>query len=571
MSKPISPRKLDKATRTSQTVLSNSARGATFLILLQIGSRALTFFLNQVLLRYLSPELLGISTQLELYTISVLYFARESLRVALQRQRSDAVPADVNVDHVASGKNEGEASGRLARSYATTREAQEVVNLSYIAIALGVPLAYGLGQLYLRNAEPMVLAAPYFHESLYIYTLATLIELSAEPCFAVASQQMLYGTRASAEASATFTRCILTCSAAIWASRNQRDIGVLPFAIGQISYASVLCLIYYTKIWPISSRNRFSMLLKPISTSNPNQYILTLFSRPLISLTSTLSAQSGLKHLLTQGDSLLLATLTPLTSQGTYALASNYGGLLARMLFQPIEESSRGLFGRLLSPIDPSSSTTTTTNPSSTHPNPNPSPLTSAHTYLLTLLRLYSLLTLLILPLGAPLAPPLLRLLLGPRWTSPATASVLAAYCHYIPLLAVNGILEAFVAAVASPPELRRQSLWMLAFSAGFAGAAWLLLGVWGMGAKGMVVANALNLGMRIWWSAGVGDGWGGGVGGGGDEVAGEGVWWRVGDLVKGGVVAAGYGVLLLFLERKFLLQCYQMLRPPKDESKKKI
>lgn len=289
MSKPISPRKLDKATRTSQTVLSNSARGATFLILLQIGSRALTFFLNQVLLRYLSPELLGISTQLELYTISVLYFARESLRVALQRQRSDAVPADVNVDHVASGKNEGEASGRLARSYATTREAQEVVNLSYIAIALGVPLAYGLGQLYLRNAEPMVLAAPYFHESLYIYTLATLIELSAEPCFAVASQQMLYGTRASAEASATFTRCILTCSAAIWASRNQRDIGVLPFAIGQISYASVLCLIYYTKIWPISSRNRFSMLLKPISTRfvPPPSPINTLSNPPPPSATQT--------------------------------------------------------------------------------------------------------------------------------------------------------------------------------------------------------------------------------------------------------------------------------------------
>lgn len=26
-----------------------------------------------------------------------------------------------------------------------------------------------------------------------------------------------------------------------------------------------------------------------------------------------------------------------------------------------------------------------------------------------------------------------------------------------------------------------------------------------------------------------------------------------------------------LFFERRFLLQCYQMLRPPKDETKKKI
>ena len=266
MSKPTSQKTLDKEARTSQTVLSKSARGATLFILLQIGSRALTFVVNQVLLRYLSPELLGISTQLELYTISVLYFARESLRVALQRQRSDAVQADVKDDHVFPDKKGEKASVRVARSYEPARQAQEVVNLSYIAIALGVPLAYGLGQLYLRGAEPSVLAAPYFQESLNIYTLATFVELLAEPCFAVASQQMLYGTRASAEASATFTRCILTCFAAIWASRNERDIGVLPFAIGQISYASVLCLIYYTKIWQVSTQNRFSLLLKPIST-----------------------------------------------------------------------------------------------------------------------------------------------------------------------------------------------------------------------------------------------------------------------------------------------------------------
>ena len=263
MSEPIPKKTLEKEFRTSQTVLAKSAQGATFLILLQIGSRALTFVVNQVLLRYLSPELLGISTQLELYTISVLYFARESIRVALQRQRSDAGEADSDPT---PGQQGEKPSGRVAKSYAQSREAQEVVNLSYIAIALGVPLAYWLAQLYLRSAEPSVLAAPYFHESLNIYAFATFIELLAEPCFAVASQKMLYGTRASAEASATFTRCILTCFAAIWASRNSHDIGVLPFAIGQISYASVLCLIYYTKIWPVSTQNRFSLLLRPLST-----------------------------------------------------------------------------------------------------------------------------------------------------------------------------------------------------------------------------------------------------------------------------------------------------------------
>src|SRR5271155_2596960 len=72
----------DEATAKKDMLLSTSAGGATLLIGLQVGSRALTFIVNQILLRYLSPEILGISTQLEVYSISVLFFARESLRVA---------------------------------------------------------------------------------------------------------------------------------------------------------------------------------------------------------------------------------------------------------------------------------------------------------------------------------------------------------------------------------------------------------------------------------------------------------------------------------------------------------
>ena len=102
----------------SDSILSASAKGATFLILLQIGSRALTFAVNQILLRFLSPELLGVSAQLELFSISVLYFARESLRVALQRQ---------------------------------SQSLQAVINLSYLAVFTGLPLIYGLALLWVRS------------------------------------------------------------------------------------------------------------------------------------------------------------------------------------------------------------------------------------------------------------------------------------------------------------------------------------------------------------------------------------------------------------------------------------
>lgn len=43
----------------------------------------------------------------------------------------------------------------------------------------------------------------------------------------------------------------------------------------------------------------------------------------------------------------------------------------------------------------------------------------------------------------------LLRLVYGQRWSETEAPRALAAYCLYILLLAVNGILEAFVHAVA--------------------------------------------------------------------------------------------------------------------------
>ena len=53
----------------------------------------------------------------------------------------------------------------------------------------------------------------------------------------------------------------------------------------------------------------------------------------------------------------------------------------------------------------------------------------------------------------------LLRLAYGERWAATGAPAALAAYCPYILLLAVNGILEAFVHAVATPRELAAGAL----------------------------------------------------------------------------------------------------------------
>lgn len=250
----------------SQSILAKSAQGATFLIFLQVGSRAITFIVNQILLRYLSPELLGISAQLELYSITVLYFARDSLRVALQRHTSDFGRTPVRDGHTQSARDEKEIKRKEELPLRGDERAQAGVNVSYIAVFLGPPLAYILAGLYTRRAEPAVLATPHIYESLYLFANAAFLELLIEPCFVIAQQKMLYGVRASAEASATLTRCILTCGMAIWASSSRRNIGVLPFAIGQLGYALALNVVYYSKIWSRASNGGFSLFLRPLKS-----------------------------------------------------------------------------------------------------------------------------------------------------------------------------------------------------------------------------------------------------------------------------------------------------------------
>jgi hypothetical protein len=210
------------------SVLSTSAKGASFLILFQVASRGLTFLLNQILLRFLAPETLGLSAQLDLFSITVLYFARESIRVACQRQAQGA---------------------------------QIVINLAYISIALGILLSYGLAVLYLRAGTPQV---PYFVESLQVYAVSCVVELLSEPAFVAAQQKLLFKVRASAEGVGAIARCFATCGVAFWAHRNGFDPGVFPFAMGQLAYSILVLLIYTAYVLPMQSKEKASLLLSAI-------------------------------------------------------------------------------------------------------------------------------------------------------------------------------------------------------------------------------------------------------------------------------------------------------------------
>ncbi|KAJ4367957.1 Oligosaccharide translocation protein rft1 [Didymella sp. IMI 355093] len=533
----------------SQSILSASAKGASFLILLQVASRALTFVVNQILLRFLNPELLGVSAQLELFSISVLYFARESLRVALQRQ---------------------------------ARGTQAVVNLSYLAVVIGLPLTYALARLWLRSDTPKV---PYFAEALGLYCVATIIELLTEPFFSAVQQKLLYRVRASAESSATLLRCFGTCGSAVLASRVGVDIGVMPFAFGQLAYALGLLVVYFNNMRSVARTEQFALLPKQISATEDSATTFKYFSTPLLRLTGSLTLQSALKYILTQGDSLLITTYTSLADQGAYALASNYGGLIARMLFQPIEESTRNMFAKLCASPEPAPDAKKRDGDQQSQEQKRN--LAQAAKVLTIILRLYLIISLFAVTLGPTLAPHLLSVVAGKKWSATNASNVLATYCYYIPFLAINGVTEGFVAAVATNKELYAQSISMGFFFAAFAGSAWFFLGQLQLGGSGVVLANTVNMALRILWNTWfinrffsysktsfklldtlpsiaslapavvvptlmqLRPGF--------KYLARFGI---LGELASMGAVAGLYAAHVLFFERQFLIECYRMLRP---------
>jgi oligosaccharide translocation protein RFT1 len=253
----------DPDTADKQSILIKSANGAKFLIILQIGSRALTFAANQVLLRFISPDLLGIATQLEVYSISVLFFARESLRVAIQRQTES--PRD---SESVGGSPSAQAEEKSQKTELAAEKTQALVNLAYISICLGVFFAFSLAWAYMYSlrSNPSVTSTPYFSAALQLYAIAALLELLAEPCFVVVQQKSEYKIRAVAEAIGTFLRCLATCGSIILSSRKGIDMGAIPFAFGQWIYGlSILC-VYLWKVSAISSADKFSLLARPIKT-----------------------------------------------------------------------------------------------------------------------------------------------------------------------------------------------------------------------------------------------------------------------------------------------------------------
>lgn len=164
---------------------------------------------------------------------------------------------------------------------------------------------------------------------------------------------------------------------------------------------------------------------------------------------------------------------------------------MARIVFQPIEETSRLYFSKSLSSSPSKEAGTKGEDGDKSDSRQTASKILSS------LLLLFTHLLLLLVTFGPPYLSIVTTLLLPPRFQSTSAPSILRSYVFYIPMMAFNGVLEAFFASTSTPLELKHQSRWMMVFSIIFVLAAYLFNQL-GFGDSGLVYANVLNLFLRV-------------------------------------------------------------------------
>ncbi|GAA6051397.1 hypothetical protein JCM3770_000498 [Rhodotorula araucariae] len=445
------------------------------LVGLQVVSRLFSFGLNQALLRSTTPQAFGLATiKLDTLIGTVLFLLREGIRGAVVRTRSS-----------------------------TSANGSTLQRQALLLPTLFTPLAVGAFALYHVYASPSP-APPYYATVLALYLLSATVELLAEPLYlrTLQSWETLTTRRVRVEGVAVFAKAAGTLVAVRSVSETN---ALLAFGVGQ--------LVYSATIWA-----GLAWIVPASSTSRPQRTVSgfhrvdgRVFDPAITTLGWALTKQSVVKQLLTEGDKLAVGKFGTSADMGGYAVALNYGSLLARVVFQPLEESSRLYFSSLSTPdalVAEANDRTAKDDMRTIHVAERPvystldtppslTALSAVTSYLRLLLLLYSHLTLIFVLFAPAYTTPLLHLLLGARWSSTSAAPLLRAYALSLPFLAFNGLTEAFFQSVAPPRWLARGSAWMAACAAAFAATVWATMRLRGWGAEGLVLANCVNLAMR--------------------------------------------------------------------------
>nr|DBA18761.1 TPA: hypothetical protein GDO54_016972 [Pyxicephalus adspersus] len=425
-------------------------------MLLQVLFRLLTFALNAFTLRYVSREIIGlVNVRLTLLYTTIVFLAREAFR-------------------------------RACLSHPTRQNWTHTINLTWLAVPLGIGWSLILGWVWLRVLEaPDPEIIPHYGTGVLAFGVSAVVELAAEPFWVLAQAHLFVRLKVVAESLAIILRCSVTVILVLFCPQW----GLLIFSFTQILYTSLLALcyiLYFAKFLGSKEAEKKSFPLHSMKEFLPRYS----GSQDFIDwkqawLACSFFKQSFLKQILTEGERYVMTFLNVLSfgDQGVYDIVNNLGSLVARFIFLPIEESFYVYFSKVLERGKDVQSQ-------------KKEEISAASAVLESLLKLVTLIGLIIIAFGYAYSQLALDIYGGSMLSGGSGPVLLRCYCLYVLLLAINGVTECFSFASMSKEEVDRYNYVMLGLSLSFLCLSYYMT-LW-LGSVGFILANCFNMGLRI-------------------------------------------------------------------------
>ncbi|TIC16935.1 hypothetical protein E3Q13_02680 [Wallemia mellicola] len=377
------------------------------------------FLVNQLSLRYVDPANLGRhSFKLELFYASIQQLSKDSVGLA---------------------------------SLSASISNQQSINLAFLAIPLNVITLLITRVLFIGSN----IGDADYNRALTLYTLSILLEALVEPLKYQSNKRVEIKRKSFIDSFSFAAKALVSF---ILLTRYSNHSSLTCYAFGQLSYSLIQFVSYCGDI----------TIHYPRILANEAP-----FSKASLLSLRALITQALIKLGLTQGDKYIISSHLSDSDQGAFALADNYGSMVARIVFLPIEENSRVYFSK----------------------NESVEQVSNA---IGLILRSY-MLFLVVLPAFLPnYARTLLQILL-PKYANSNAGSILPHYSIYIPIMAFNGILESFLHSTATSSVINKHSRFLIILSVILMPSIYFSLKYTPSCYHSIIVvyANIINLGLR--------------------------------------------------------------------------
>eukprot|EP00938_MAST-03A_sp_MAST-3A-sp1_P007433 g7433.t1 len=323
----------------------------------------------------------------------------------------------------------------------------------WIGIATTIVASLGLSTLWFVTTNPEESEQ---RIAIGLIFVSILIKSFAEPMFISEVHQKRLGTKPVVEGVSQILRSCSLCAMVLLLNLNF----VIAYAFAQIvhSISWYVGMIYYT------GRERMMWTF------------ISIFDIPKISeeskaLTFQILLSAGQKMLLGKGERILLVTMFDEETWGVYALVSNFGSLVLRTVFAPVEGIAYSYFS-------------------------SEEKKESRDSVFRVLLTLQGTIGFIGLVFGPPNSFFALKLLYGSKWAESSDAvSTLEFYCVFLFFAALNGVFEAYVHAVADAKWMKRNLFFQMFCSGVLCTSAFAFQS---LESRSLVVANSICMILRI-------------------------------------------------------------------------